>query len=401
MDAKFLCLVLCLSFWYGSIYGLTEAQIEMIGKSEDWPQFLNERASHLKKSTKGSGYKNFNCSTSQQIDPPKDIHSLAPKYVSVVAAMGDSLTAANGADADRLTGVALQYRGLSFSIGGDGDLENTLTLPNVIKKFNSKVYGASKRISTVKNELWSVLNVGVPGARAKDLVSQAKMLTERLGKHTQYKDSWKVVTIFIGANDICNCNNQTDPDTLVSGWISEISSAIDILAGDLSNTFINLVNVIMVGELRAYEDYYTSCAVTHEVYCSCVTTAYKNHDQTDAVIRKYQQAMYAVPERYQDRSDFTVVLQPFSENIIIPTVPTHDNGTKPDLAFLAPDCFHFSKIGHTSAAATLWNGMLTPIQKKQNIMDPNVVELQCPDPDCPYLRTAVNSVSCSKQSSTK
>lgn len=40
----------------------------------------------------------------------------------------------------------------------------------------------------------------------RDLLKQAQMLIDRLGQHSQYKDAWKVVTIFIGANDVCGCD---------------------------------------------------------------------------------------------------------------------------------------------------------------------------------------------------
>ena len=40
------------------------------------------------------------------------------------------LQAANGANATTVVGVAREYRGLSWSIGGEGEVENTLTLPS-------------------------------------------------------------------------------------------------------------------------------------------------------------------------------------------------------------------------------------------------------------------------------
>jgi hypothetical protein len=79
--------------------------------------------------------------------------------------------------------------------------------------------------------------------------------------------------------------------------------------------------------------------------------------------------------------DFTVVLQPFMENIDAPRkvmalteihppsgysysiIITHhtliqENG-KIDMSYFAVDCFHFRTKGHRIAAAALWNNMVS------------------------------------------
>ena len=48
----------------------------------------------------------------------------------VVSAFGDSLTAANGAGGHSYADVFKQYRGMSFSIGGDGNLDTMITIPS-------------------------------------------------------------------------------------------------------------------------------------------------------------------------------------------------------------------------------------------------------------------------------
>ena len=39
--------------------------------------------------------------------------------------------AANGADAEYLPGVIKTYRGVSWSVGGDGNIDNTMTLTSL------------------------------------------------------------------------------------------------------------------------------------------------------------------------------------------------------------------------------------------------------------------------------
>jgi phospholipase B1 len=36
-----------------------------------------------------------------------------------------------------------EYRGVSWSIGGDDSLNNVLTIPNLIRKYNPALYGFS------------------------------------------------------------------------------------------------------------------------------------------------------------------------------------------------------------------------------------------------------------------
>lgn len=52
--------------------------------------------------------------------PPRSVHELRPGDIDVVAALGDSLTAANGAMTDNLYEVIFrENRGVSWSIGND------------------------------------------------------------------------------------------------------------------------------------------------------------------------------------------------------------------------------------------------------------------------------------------
>ena len=67
---------------------------------------------------------------------PSSVHRLRPNDVEVIGAIGDSLTAANGAKALTLLGVILEDRGVSWAIGGEkADLNKLVTLPSKIKKF--------------------------------------------------------------------------------------------------------------------------------------------------------------------------------------------------------------------------------------------------------------------------
>jgi hypothetical protein len=96
----------------------------------------------------------FDCNTqtlAKGFDVPKSVHELRPGDINVVAAMGDSITAACGADADTVIGLMTEYRERSWSIGGRDDLEQIVTMPNILKKFNPQLKGASMRNNLVTN----------------------------------------------------------------------------------------------------------------------------------------------------------------------------------------------------------------------------------------------------------
>ncbi|KAM5127230.1 phospholipase B1, membrane-associated-like, partial [Mantella aurantiaca] len=137
---------------------------------------------------------------------PTSVHELRPADITVVAALGDSLTAGNGigSRAGDVLDVLKQYRGLSWSIGGDETLDHVTTLPNILLEFNPFVTGYST--DTGKNtEFHSFFNEAVPGAKSLDMPTQARALIDQMksDKRILMNQDWKVITVFIGANDLC------------------------------------------------------------------------------------------------------------------------------------------------------------------------------------------------------
>lgn len=62
--------------------------------------------------------------------------------IDIVAAIGDSLTSATAANSAALWEVLVENRGLSWCIGGQGNFRTHLTLPNILKEFNPKLFGS-------------------------------------------------------------------------------------------------------------------------------------------------------------------------------------------------------------------------------------------------------------------
>lgn len=66
----------------------------------------------------------------------------------MVAGVGDSITAGTGIQAKTIIGLLTEYRGLSWSIGGDENVEDYVTLANIIKKYNPDVKASPSERAT-------------------------------------------------------------------------------------------------------------------------------------------------------------------------------------------------------------------------------------------------------------
>ena len=94
---------------------------------------------------------NFTCNVYLGGKPATSIHELTPADISAVAA-GDSQSVGLFAKNSKLDICLVyslpEYRGVSWSIGGDLDLESVLTLPNILKLYNPKLKGYSTGIGS-------------------------------------------------------------------------------------------------------------------------------------------------------------------------------------------------------------------------------------------------------------
>ncbi len=160
--------------------------------------------------------------------------------------MGDSITAAAGGNAISILGLLTEYRERSWSIGGKGVLEEITTLPNVFKKFNAHIKGATTKNNFIlTGKEGKGLNVAVSGDESNDMPIQATRLVQRLkeDKQIDFQNDWKLVTIFIGGNDLCRYGGNKELHS-PQRYIDEIEQAIDILYKELPRTFVNLVSSI-------------------------------------------------------------------------------------------------------------------------------------------------------------
>uniref|UniRef100_A0A914VGF5 Phospholipase B1, membrane-associated n=1 Tax=Plectus sambesii TaxID=2011161 RepID=A0A914VGF5_9BILA len=305
-----------------------------------------------------NGAPDFNCPNMVSQSVPTNVHSLRPGDIKVVAALGDSLTAGNGAGATNLLEVLLEYRGEAFSIGGDDDLST--------RHFNPALFGQSYKIGATSVWDISYLNTGFPGDIAADLPGQAHDLVTRMQSHpddVDMQNDWKLITLFIGANDICNYCVATDYFS-AANYVRHIKEAVQFIYDNVPRVLLQIVSPLHVEIARQIDAAHPICDAAHILFeCQCEF----EHNVTDAQFS-------AVATAYE---------QP--------------DGT-PNLSLFAPDCFHFSGPLHSAVARILWNTMITPLGQKQKQFNLTNIDLplNCPDPACPFIRTTKNSAQCSQ-----
>jgi phospholipase B1, membrane-associated len=192
------------------------------------------------------------------------------------------------------------------------------------------------------------LNVAVSGSEAWQMPEQASLLVERFkeldGDLIDFENDWKLVTLFIGGNDLCDfCNNRDLHEPKM--YVKYITDALDILYKGLRRTFVNLVLVLNVSDVK-YLNEGLVCTFIHRLVCPCAAfpESTEQENQLNAYLFQYHAMIEEIINggRYEGRDDFTVVIQPFLKDFRLPKLP---NG-EIDFSFFAPDCFHLSTKGH-------------------------------------------------------
>lgn len=216
--------------------------------------------------------------------------------------------------------MLVSWRGLSWSVGGDGVLETHTTLPNILKKFNPNILG----FSTGTQEEKAGLNVALEEARARDMPAQARDLVGRMKNSPEInlEKDWKLITLFIGSNDLCHyCEN---PEAHLAGeYVQHIQQALDILYEELPRAFINMVVVMELTSLYQGQGGKCSMPLAAGNNCTCLTSSRENFleiQELKKVNWNFQSdiSRFSYWRQYLQREDFTVVVQPFFQNTFVP-----------------------------------------------------------------------------------
>ena len=325
---------------------------------------------------------------------PTSVHELRPGDVDVVAAMGDSITAALGERSATIVTDIVEWRGSSWSIGGDDSFSEIITLPNVLAEFNPELTGYSKgftvwKVPHILGEPKDDLNVAVTGSHAYDIPRQARHLAAKLKKlpGKSFEDDWKLATLWIGGNDLCAACEKDDVKDTPDNYVKHIEEALDFLQANVPRLFVNVVLAIDVTRLHELDNI-GQCEALHLWLCPCSSATEEARERVKGYAKEYQSRVSELlrQEKYTSGDNFTAVAQPFFSDIDIPK----DDEGKPDRSYFAPDCFHFRVKAHEAAAVALWNNMLEPVGSKRTTWYPGE-PINCPTSSAPYLATVRNS----------
>ncbi|XP_029900715.1 phospholipase B1, membrane-associated-like [Myripristis murdjan] len=207
-----------------------------------------------------------------------------------------------------------------------------------------------------------------------------------------FQEDWKVVTMLIGMNDICDyCKNNTlfSPDS----FIHYMTAALDMMMNELPRTIVNVVQILPMKPLREVQKPSLGCQL-QKSFCSCLVLPEENSTELKELIEmnfEFQRRLEKL--LHSDRffkEDFAVVLQPYLQHAQPPRLP---NGTI-DMSFFTADCFHFRVKGHEELAKGLWNNMFQP-EGEKDMLDifSEPVKLICPPKEHPYIYTRPRAAS--------
>lgn len=307
----------------------------------------------------------FHCPKINIPPSPQNISRLHPGHVSIVMAMGDSITAAFAARSN-----VMEARDISWSIGeGSSD---QVTLPYMLSFYSAKVEGQSTKAVLPNNFMHlpdkdyhpdtDHLNVAESQASVinyNSLVQQWSYLHKALKKYDDVDNRWKVLTLWMTANDICNKCDKPLEEKKLSKWLDRTNTLLQNVTSTMKKVYVNLISTLDLSRIADVQRHYTLCKLEHKYLlneCGCIDKGNKTQlQQLDENIHTVNAKLHELAAtwyeklRSQGRTDVAIVVQPFQENLKVPI----------DLNFLNHlDCFHPSSLGHQSLAVGLWNSML-------------------------------------------
>ncbi|KAH8309871.1 hypothetical protein KR067_009839 [Drosophila pandora] len=322
---------------------------------------------------------------------PTSVHRLRPGDIDVIGAMGDSLTAGNGIFATNLLHVTVENRGVVWSIGGQYNWRKYLTLPNILKEFNPKLYGYAIKdgLSTDRTSRFDVAELA---AMSRDMPYMAKVLVKRMQRdpNVNMTQDWKLVTLFIGNNDFCtDICYYPEPEKTVEWHERNMLKTYRYLRDNVPRLMLNVVPAPNLRFLTNLKGLPPVCYNTLRFECPCLVGKGKAQlDYLEAIMKRWIAKDYEIANREEFNTEtFTINVQPFSQFRDFPRTRSGQTDTR----FFSEDCFHLSQRGHASAANSIWNNMLELPGEKGGFVTQLFETFRCPSEQRPYLITRENS----------
>jgi len=309
--------------------------------------------------------------------PPSadNVLKLQPGNIKAIMALGDSISA-GFAMIGYIPESLLEWRQYVFSNGG---AKGAFTLANIMKNFNPNIKGAA--------DTWTwpltkglALNGGVSHDSVQNVPAQIDYLVNQLkttySKEVNFQDDWKLLTLFIGANNLCGaCAGRQE--SLPEYFESHLDQVLAKIKDSLPRTFVNLVTIFNIsGVYYAGMDYYYCEFVWNYVAkseCHCMETGKKaDLDMMDLRANQFNAISYKLATKYAglNSPNFTVSVQPGLSGIDV---------QKFGEAYLSNlDCFHPSLCANQAFTYQIWNNMFQPVGQKTSTVDTKNLLIHCP-----------------------
>jgi phospholipase B1 len=320
-----------------------------------------------------AGRIDIDCPPLPQRPTPTSSQQLHPNDFKVIAAMGDSITAAFAVEGD-----TWEYRDESWSIGG-GDGKTTLA--NIMQFFRNDIIGASigDHLPEVHGDPHEpdddVLNAAQSSAKVEDLVQQqVPYLVQQMqaNPNIDFANDWKLLTIWIGSNNLCGaCHG--DLNQQADFYEQQFDALLDTIHQTIPRVFVNVISNVNMTHLAIIAQQF-GCEAFHVFWkeCSCVFAPDSGElEKLNAVTIMFNERLHNLQNKWNMVDDqFAVVVQPMLEQLLVP-----------DLSWVSTlDCFHPSLKTHQMLGVNLWNYMMMPIAQKPTCGDLNATVV-CPTPD--------------------
>ncbi len=190
-----------------------------------------------------------------------------------------------------------------------------------------------------------------------------------------YEEDWKLLTILIGANNLCGaCYNRSYADPAY--FAQQMDLVLSKVQAELPRTFVNLLPIFNIGQVHGIAEQSEYCRfmwkdiVKTECMCLQGEATQADRDAMDARAAVFREIVFDAAAKWSslNNPNFTVVAQPFTANLTIPS-----------LSFISEmDCFHPSALANQGMSVGLWNNMMVPQPLKQHNINPNNVSFICP-----------------------
>eukprot|EP00039_Didymoeca_costata_P015141 m.253654 g.253654 ORF g.253654 m.253654 type:complete len:320 (+) comp16161_c1_seq1:531-1490(+) len=279
-------------------------------------------------------------------------------------AVGDSITAAFAA-----RGFIKEDRDISWAIGRG--LQEQITVPYMISQYVGTDVDGSSLEPVIPNDPFHLphndyhpmtdrMNVAESegAVHRGSLDEQWQFLQTQIKKRPDFNDDnkWKVLTVWMIANDVCGeCNGPVD----VSKWSAKTDEFLTNVSSTMKNVYVSLQSLLDLSNVARIQRANVGCDIEHRyilVECDCVDRGNSTQlKQLDENVHTFNNEYHALAAKWQSklkqegRTDMAVVTQGFLEG----------QGSILDRSFLSElDCFHPAAKSHEDLAIGMWNTML-------------------------------------------